>query len=105
MGRPGCGSTGSAVEVQAQAMISHRPCGTAGMRAGRDRVRPDVCLLGEQLSIGPGTPGHGSETVRPGWLMVPGGQYHVMISTASRPARTAGSASASCRAWTSEPVR
>jgi hypothetical protein len=27
----------------------------------------------------------------------PDGQYHVIISTASRPARTAGSASASCR--------
>ena len=29
-------------------------------------------------------------TARPGLLIVPGGQYHVMISTASRPARTAG---------------
>ena len=46
-----------------------------------------------------------SVTLRPGWLIVPGGQYQVMISTASRPARTAGSSSASCRAWSSEPVR
>ena len=34
-------------------------------------------------------------TARPGLLIVPGGQYQIMISTASRPARTAGSASAS----------
>jgi len=50
-------------------------------------------------------PGHGSETVRPGNLMVPTGQCHVMISMVSRPACTAGSASASCRARASEPVR
>ncbi len=56
-------------------------------------------------SMGLEAPGHGSEIVRPGWLMVPGGQYHVMISIASRPARTAGSDSASCRARASEPVR
>jgi len=48
---------------------------------------------------------HGSETARPGRLIVPGGQYQIMISTVSRPARTAGSASASCRDWASEPVR
>ena len=52
-----------------------------------------------------GAPGYGSETVRPGWLIVPGGQYHVMISTLSLPARTAGSASANSRARASEPVR
>ena len=46
-----------------------------------------------------------SVTVRPGRLIVPGGQYHVMMSTASRPARTAGSSSASCRDRSSEPVR
>ena len=38
-------------------------------------------------------------------LIVPGGQYQVMICTVSRPARTAGSASASRRASSSEPVR
>jgi hypothetical protein len=32
-----------------------------------------------------------------GWVIVPGGKYHVVISTVSRPERTAGSASASCR--------
>ena len=47
----------------------------------------------------------GSVTGRPGWLIVPGGQYHVMISTVSRPARTAGSSSASSRDRSSEPVR
>jgi hypothetical protein len=45
------------------------------------------------------------ETGRPGLVIVPGAQYHVMISTVSRPARTAGSASASCLASSSEPVR
>jgi len=44
-------------------------------------------------------------TGRPGLLIVPGGQYQVMISTASRPARTAGSASASRRDSSSDPVR
>ena len=45
------------------------------------------------------------QTARPGLPIVPGGQYHVMICTVSRPARTAGSASASRRASASEPVR
>ncbi|HUC23066.1 MAG TPA: hypothetical protein VMA73_10205 [Streptosporangiaceae bacterium] len=36
-------------------------------------------------------------TARPGRLIVPGGQYHVMLSITSRPARTGGSLSASCR--------
>jgi hypothetical protein len=29
--------------------------------------------------MGRGAPGYGSDTVRPGWLMVPGAQYHVII--------------------------
>jgi hypothetical protein len=37
--------------------------------------------------------------------MVPGAQYQVMISTVSRPARTAGSASASALDRASDPVR
>ncbi len=46
-----------------------------------------------------------SDTGRPGLVIVPGAQYHVMISTVSRPASTAGSASASRLASPSEPVR
>jgi hypothetical protein len=46
MGRPGCDITGSAVEVQAQAMISHRPGGTAGMRASRDRAGQTLVYWG-----------------------------------------------------------
>ena len=44
-------------------------------------------------------------TGRPGWLIVPGGQSQVMISTVSRPARTAGSSSASCLDRSIDPVR
>ena len=48
---------------------------------------------------------YSDDTGRPGWRIVPAGQYQVMTSTASRPAFTAGSASASRRASCSEPVR
>ena len=44
-------------------------------------------------------------TRRPGRLIVPGGQYQVMMSTVSRPARTAGSLSASSLDRSIDPVR
>src|SRR3984885_8090171 len=48
---------------------------------------------------------HETRTMLPGRAIVPGGQYHAMTSTASRPARTAGSSWARRRASSSETVR
>ena len=54
---------------------------------------------------GSGEPPHDGETTWPGLVIVPRGHHQVMTSTVSRPARTAGSASASSRARAREPVR
>ncbi len=89
----------------------------SGAMAGQVRVLLEpvspVCMVTRARPVprhtaadyGAGRCAQASVTARPGRLIVPGGQYHVMISTASRPARTAGSASASCRDCSSEPVR
>ena len=88
----------------------------AGAMAGQVRVLLEpvsaVCMVtapgpsrNTAADCGAGRCAQASVTARPGRLIVPGGQYHVMISTVSRPARTAGSASASCRDRSSEPVR
>ena len=62
-------------------------------------------ILGPAHLLAGPAPCYDSVTGRPGRLIVPGGQYQVMISTTSRPATTAGSASASCRDCSIEPVR
>ena len=74
------------------------PTGKTAETAGRQRLpHHSLVTIGSALAQ--------SVTARPGLLIVPGGQYQVMISMASRPAWTAGSASASCRACSSDPVR
>ena len=54
---------------------------------------------------GSGEPRQAGETACPGLLIVPRGHHQVMAATVSRPARTAGSASASSVALAREPVR
>jgi hypothetical protein len=68
-------------------------------------LAPYTCTTSSRRSPDPAAPPAYSVTARPGLLIVPGGQYQVMISMASRPAMTAGSASASCLDSSRDPVR
>ncbi len=68
--------------------------GTAPVYGKRDLMTITDIRSRQRALTSPAQPAY-SVTGRPGLLIVPGGQYQVMISTASRPARTAGSASAS----------
>jgi len=82
--------------------------GVGQVRLERDQVGPashaDVVDGEGAQPAGLRHLGH-RETGRPGLVIVPGRQYQVMMSMVRRPAWTAGSASASCLASSSEPVR
>jgi hypothetical protein len=65
MGRPECGITGSAVEAQTQAMISHRPCAVqpgTPRRSTRPGQRPSYgsCMQNSQVRAVPVLIGVGS---------------------------------------------